>query len=85
MRQLTDSERAAMEIAWKEHLWDDPEMASFISFEVGFIAALDHAAGRLAALKNMLHIFDNNLPENSIGRQLCDEARQALANPGEEL
>ena len=30
------------------------------------------------ALEVMLHIFDRDLPEKSIGRKYCDEAKAAL-------
>lgn len=51
MRELTDSEREAMERAWKVHLADDPELASFLPFEAGFIAALEYSDAQLAALQ----------------------------------
>lgn len=43
MRELTNSEHEAMERAWKVHLADDPELASFVPFEAGFISGLDTA------------------------------------------
>lgn len=33
----------------------------------------------LAASKSMLHIFDRGLPESSIGRNVCDEMKAAVA------
>ena len=88
MREITKDESALARRVWL----GSNDVASLFSFRVGFIAGLDHAADRLAALEaenerlraaltDMLSVFDRNLPENSIGRQLCDEARTVLSDP----
>lgn len=58
MRELTDSERKTMEQAWKVHLEDDPEMASFIPFEAGFVVALDYQQAEIDRLKLQIKARD---------------------------
>lgn len=38
----------------------------------------------LQALRSMLHMFDRGLPEDSIGRKKCDDARRVLAQYKDE-
>ena len=42
----------------------------------------DKAEALAEALRDMLYIFDRNLPDGSIGRNTCDKAREALAEYG---
>ena len=42
----------------------------------------DKAETLAEALRDMLYIFDRDLPDGSIGRNTCDKAREALAEYG---
>lgn len=94
MRELTDSERIARDVAKSSR--DVPYLADDLEhyiFDMGFSAALDHTDAQIAALQAerdalrdqlqaMLNVFGHpGLPEGSIARYACDEARRVL---GEE-
>lgn len=55
--------------------------------EANLTSALGNALGAcdvLAdALRAMLYIFDRELPESSIGKRICNEARAAISLVGE--
>jgi hypothetical protein len=82
MKEFTDSERLPMEKAWEEHLADDSEMASFISFEAGFLAGLDHQQAECDSLKvlnqALTEKYDGAILQSAALALKCIAERDAL-------
>ena len=49
VKQLTDSEQEELKHSYREHLYDDPEVASYLPFEAGFVAGLSYNQAKLDA------------------------------------